>query len=326
MTAFKFAHHIGAAIALSFISLSALASVGLSSIPATAREGSITLYCPSSTPAQSVKRGSFTLLVAEQGAPTPGNGRLVVISHGSGGSPWMHADLATRLVDAGFVVAMQQHRGDHHLDNGHLGPESWARRPAEVSRAIDAVGRDARFASTLKLDKVGMYGMSAGGLTAWVLAVGRWSPAGFKQHCEAHLAEDFQTCAGLFTRLTGGMCDGLKKTVALAVLRHQFDDATPQMHTDPRIAAVVSGVHVAAVFDMASLAHPCVPVALITAARDRWLIPKFHSDRGLPACLTCQHLADLKTAGPGALLAPLPPGFTGLIGELLNDPPGFDRA
>ena len=124
MTALKFAQYIGAAIALSFISLSALASVGLSSIPATTREGSITLYCPSSKLAQRVKRGSFTLLVAEQGAPTPGNGRLVVISRGSGGSPWMHADLATRFVDAGFVVAMQQHRGDKHLDNGQSGPES----------------------------------------------------------------------------------------------------------------------------------------------------------------------------------------------------------
>ena len=30
--------------------------------------------------------------------------------------------------------------------------------------------------------------------------------------------------------------------------------------------------------------------------------------------------------GHGALLSPPPPGLTGLIGELLNDPPGFDRA
>jgi hypothetical protein len=36
-------------------------------------------------------------------------------------------------------------------------------------------------------------------------------------------------------------------------------------------------------------------------------------------------LADLPTAGHGALLSPLPPGFTGLVGDLLNDPPGFER-
>jgi predicted dienelactone hydrolase len=326
MTVFKFARHVAATTVLSIFTLSALAGVGLSSIAATAEDGTITLFYPSSTPAQSLKRGRMTLQAAEESAPVKGNGRLVVISHGSGGSPWGHADLATRLVEAGFVVAMPQHRGDNYLDDGHPGPESWVQRPAEVSRAIDAVGRDARFAGQLKLDKVGMYGMSAGGLTALVLAGGRWSPAGFKQHCEAHLAEDFQTCVGLITQLTGGLFDGIKKTVALAVIRHRFDDATPKTHTDPRIAAVVSGVPMAAVFDMASLTHPRVPLALVAAQQDRWLIPQFHSDRVVRACSSCELLADLKTAGHGALLSPLPPGFTGLLGKLLNDPPGFDRS
>jgi predicted dienelactone hydrolase len=325
MSVFKSARHIGTVIVLSLIGLSAQAGVGLSSIPATEQDGTITLFYPSSTPVQIVKRGPFTLQLAEQGRPVPGNGRLIVISHGSGGSPWVHSNLASSLVEAGFVVAMPQHRGDNYLDNGRPGPESWAQRPVEVSRAIDAVGRDARFAGMLNLNKVGIYGMSAGGFTGLVLAGGSWSSAKFKQHCEAHLAEDFQTCVGLITRLTGGILDGIKKAGALAVIRHRFDDATPQAHTDARIAAVVSGVPLAAVFDMASLAALRVPLALITAAQDRWLIPKFHSDRVLQACLQCEHLADLRTAGHGALLSPLPPGFTGLIGELLNDPPSFDR-
>lgn len=46
----------------------------------------------------------------------------------------------------------------------------------------------------------------------------------------------------------------------------------------------------------------------------------------LQACRTCEHIADFADGGHGALLSPLPPGFTGLIGDLLNDPPGFDRA
>jgi hypothetical protein len=64
---------------------------------------------------------------------------------------------------------------------------------------------------------------------------------------------------------------------------------------------------------------------LITAQNDRWLVPRFHSDRVLAACRNCEHLAHLPTAGHGALLSPLPPGFTGLLGDMLNDPPGFDR-
>jgi predicted dienelactone hydrolase len=111
-------------------------------------------------------------MLAEQAAPVRGNGRLVVISHGSGGSPWVHADLARSLVEAGFVVAMPQHRGDNYRDDRDPGPDSWTLRPQEVSRAIDAVAQDPRFAPLLKLDKVGMYGMSAGGHTALSMAGG----------------------------------------------------------------------------------------------------------------------------------------------------------
>jgi hypothetical protein len=77
---------------------------------------------------------------------------------------------------------------------------------------------------------------------------------------------------------------------------------------------------------MASLAKPRVPLGLVTAQQDRWLIPRLHSDRVLQVCTTCEHVADLPTAGHGALLSPLPPGLTGLLGDMLNDPPGFDRS
>jgi predicted dienelactone hydrolase len=248
------------------------------------------------------------------------------MSHGSGGSPWVHANLAQTLVADGFVVAMSEHRGDNYKDPGTPGPESWKRRPAEVSRAIDVVRRDARFGPLLAPDKVGMYGMSAGGHTALTLAGGRWSPARFTQHCESHIAEDFQTCVGLATRLRGGFLDGAKTTIALWVIRSRFSDATWQTYTDPRIAAIVAGVPLAADFDMASLAAPRVPLALVTARQDKWLIPRFHSDAVLAVCAACERLADFATGGHGALLSPLPPGLTGLVGDLLNDPPGFDRA
>jgi predicted dienelactone hydrolase len=289
-------------------------------------DGVVTVYYPSSHEAQTLKRGPFTFQLAWQGAPLRGNGRLVVISHGSGGSPWVHADLARALVEQGFVVAMPEHRGDNYKDPSKPGPESWQRRPGEVSRAIDVVGQDPRFGPLLALDRVGMYGMSAGGHTALSLAGGRWSPARYKAHCEAHIAEDFQTCVGLATRLNGGLLDSPKKTLALWVHRYRFRDATWRTHTDPRVAAVVAGVPLAADFDMASLAAPPVPLALVTARKDAWLIPRFHGDRVLQACAACERLADFANGGHGALLSPLPPGLSGLIGDLLNDPPGFDRA
>ena len=316
------------ATALAVFVFTAHATVGVTQVPGKDDgDGMVTIYYPSSSEAQKVTRGPFTLQVAPQGAPVRGNGRLIVISHGSGGSPWVHADLARVLVEDGFVVAMPEHKGDNFRDHSTPGPESWQRRPAEVSRAIDVVGRDARFAPLLALDKVGMYGMSAGGHTALSLAGGRWSPALMKQHCESNIREDFQACVGLATRLTGGFMDGVKETIALWVLRSKFSDATWQTHSDPRIAAVVAGVPYAADFDMGSLAKPRVPLGLVTARQDKWLHPQFHSDPVLKACApACEHVADLVKAGHGALLSPPPPGLTGLLGDLLNDPPDFDRA
>ncbi len=303
----------------------AQAGVGLSEIAATAEDGPVTLFYRTDAAEQALPRGMFTLQFAPQAVPRRGNGRLVVISHGTGGSPWVHADLARALVEAGFVVAMPEHQADNYKDHSDaIGALS--RRPAEVSRAIDAVGRDPRFAPLLDLGKVGVYGMSAGGHTALTIAGGRWSPDGFKRHCEQNLVDDFQFCVGVITKLTGGVLDGLKKWVALTVIRHRFSDTTVREYNDPRVAAVVAAVPAAAIFDMASFTTPRVPLGLVTAQQDRWLVPRFHSDRVLQACKPCEHIADLPTGGHGALLSPPPPGLTGLLGEMLNDPPGFDRS
>ena len=77
---------------------------------------------------------------------------------------------------------------------------------------------------------------------------------------------------------------------------------------------------------MASFAAPRVPLGLVTAQQDKWLLPRFHSDRVLQVCQPCEHIADASTGGHGAFLSPLPPGLTGLLGDMLNDPPGFDRS
>jgi predicted dienelactone hydrolase len=316
---------LAGALALLSVAAQAAAVVGVTQIAGKDGDGPVTVFYPSSGEAQPVKRGPFTLNLADQGAPVRGNGRLVMISHGSGGSPWVHADVARALVEAGFVVAMPEHRGDNYKDLSTPGPESWKRRPAEVSRAIDAVGRDPRFAPLLALDKVGMYGMSAGGHTALSLAGGRWSPEGMKEHCERHISEDFYSCVGLAAQLRGNFLDSYKEMLALWVLRSRFADATRYSHIEPRIAAIVAAVPYAADFDMASLAAPRVPLALVTARHDKWLIPRFHGEAVLKVCAKCERLADID-GGHGALLSPAPPGLTGLVGELLNDPPGFDRA
>lgn len=287
-----------------------------------------TFFYPTHAAEKPTHQGPFHLSWA-QDAPLQGdNGRLIVISHGSGGSPWVTADLARALVQRGFVVVLPQHQGDNYLDDSEPGPVSWKRRPLEVSRAIDLAMQLPRFKDKLAKDRVGVFGGSAGGHTALSMAGGRWSPARFRDHCAAHLAEDFSSCVGFITLLKGNWLDGPKRWLARSVIAARFRDDTPQEHHDPRVKAVVAMVPFAADFDPASLATPRVPLGLITAGKDINQIPRFHIEAIKAACLPrCTDLLTLPEAGHGAMHSPMPPLEPGSISHhLLADPPGFDRA
>lgn len=307
----------------------AAASTGLAVLPAVKGQGPLTVLYPTQAPAAELRRGPFTVQVAPDAPPAGGNHRLIVISHGSGGSVWPHFDLARTLVAAGFTVAMPLHAGDNFEDMRDVGPVSWARRPQEVSQAIDRVAADLRF-TPLQLDlrRVGMYGMSAGGLTALVLAGGRWSPAQLARHCDAHIEQDFHACVGLSLELSGGALDGAKIALARRVIRVRLgDDAAWRQWQEPRIAAVMAAVPMAAPFDMESLARPRVPFALLRAEHDAWLRPRWHSDAVHAACAArCPVWVDMRDGGHGSTLSPAPTGLGGQLARLLSDPSGFDRS
>jgi predicted dienelactone hydrolase len=313
---------------LSLAAVCTQAAVGLTQLAGLGGDGPVTVFYPSSSAAMPVRREPFTLELAEGGQPVRGNGRLVVISHGSGGSPWVHSDLARRLVEAGFVVALPEHQGDNWHDMSQVGPESWRRRPAEVSRAIDALARDARLSPLVSLDRVGMYGMSAGGHTALTLAGGRWSPSALLKHCEAHLDDDFATCVGPTVQLDGGLLDGPKKAIARAVIRQRLDDAQWYSHDEPRIKAIVAEVPFAVDFDMPSFTTPRMPLGLVRAGQDKWLTPAFHIGPVIKACTTCTVVADVPGAAHGSFLSPQPlkANLSANAARLLADPPGFDRS
>jgi predicted dienelactone hydrolase len=303
----------------------AQAAVGLTVLPRTDQRGPVTVFYPSSSPAVATTRGPFTINVAVDGSANFGNRRLVVFSHGSGGSPWPHADFAASLVDAGFIVAMPEHAGDNYKDHSKVGPETWKLRPHEVSQAIDAMQADARFAALVDFNQVGVFGTSAGGLTALTLAGARWSPANFKRHCLAHMKEDFPACVGLITRLKGDWLDPVKLKVAGWAHRMRFQDETWQQHTDTRIKAVIASVPMAAPIDMASIAQPRISVALVQSEFDPWLAPRFHGNQVQSACTSCVDIPNLPKSGHGTLMSPWPQELAQSLTPLLQDPPGFDR-
>ena len=302
-----------------------LPAMGMTVIIGAAESPPVTVFYPSSSAPTKVKRGPFTLQLALDGTATSGNRRLVVFSHGSGGAPWPLTDLARSFVDAGYIVAMPEHEGDNYKDMHKQGPASWKLRPQEVSLAIDAVQQDRRFATLIDFDRIGIYGTSAGGLTALVLAGGKWSPANFKRYCLAQMAQDFAACVGQIVQLKGNWSDAIKLTLAGWVHRLWFGDETLYGHQDSRIKAVMAAVPMVVPFDLTTLAKPAIATGLVVAGRDHWLAPNAHVRAVHAACNTCTLVLDLPEAGHGSLFSPWPEEVAKSLTPMLADPPSFVR-
>lgn len=312
---------------LPLASLGRSLNMGMLELPQ--EEGGVTtVFYPATAPETLFRRGPFELSWAAEAPAVRGNGRLVVISHGSGGSPWDQTDLARVLVQRGFIVAVPQHHGDNYQDHSESGPVSWVLRPREVSRAIDALAADARLGGLFSAQAVGVLGGSAGGHTALTLAGGLWSFSRFRDHCERHIEEDFSSCVGFATRLHGNWLDGPKLWLARRIIAARFSDETVQQYFDPRIRAAVALVPFAADYFAESLATPRIPLGLVIAAQDVNQVPAFHVDRIRRACEPrCEIIMELADAGHGVMLSPMPPlPPDSLAARLLADPAGFDRA
>lgn len=286
----------------------------------------ITLVYPTAAAAQAFTQGAFTLQVASNAAPLPvpssatsGKRTLIVLSHGTAGSALPDHTLAATLARAGFVVAQPEHRGDNWQDFSHAGPESWKTRPQDVSETIDAVARDPALAPLVDTRRVGVHGMSAGGVTGLVLAGAQWRMLNLVQHCAQNLEADIGFCLNglaahptvqLLRKSQFAMGRMLTETTVPGSFKTLHGGASPSTSTDPRpdprVVAVSLAVPVGAIFTAESLARIRIPVALSTSGNDGVLLPRFHSLHVLQHCKTCTTLSDHPLAGHFDWLSPWP--------------------
>lgn len=127
------------------------------------------------------------LMDVARNAPVEGQGLpLVVISHGNGGGPQSHADLALALASAGYVVVVPLHRGDNFTDQSHAGsPTLFSDRVSDLNAAIEYTL--SRWADANRVDgaRVGAFGMSAGGFTVLTAVGARPDMQLIGPHCQA---------------------------------------------------------------------------------------------------------------------------------------------
>lgn len=299
------------------------------------------LVYPTAVANRAVTQGPFTLQVAPDATPQRGNGRLVVLSHGTGGSLQPDMDLAQALVRAGFVVAVPLHQGDNFRDMSSAGPKSFEKRPLEVLEVINILSRTAPWSGLLQLDRVGVHGMSAGGTTGLQLAGAQWTMLTMIRHCNANLDADAGFCFN-------GATDPAKRAERAASYArarnvpeiflpselktlHGGRTPTPQApdpRPDARIAAVTLAVPVSAIFTPESLARIRIPVGLVTASADQVLVPQFHSEYVLTHCKSCTRLMELGQAGHFDVLSPWPASVAADVAQSQvrggQPTPGFD--
>ncbi|WP_374354375.1 alpha/beta hydrolase family protein [Limnohabitans sp.] len=302
-------------LAWAALSLSVQAQTGLREIHSHAMP--IRVLYPTAEANKSLHSGGIAFEAAPDAAPRPGTRRLVVLSHGSGGNPVVDHTLATTLVGAGFVVAQPLHRGDNFRDFSQAGPASWQTRPQEVSETIDTLSRDDTFGPLLRSDRVGVHGMSAGGVSGLALAGAQWRMQGVIEHCNQYLETDIGFCLNglaqqpLQQRLRRAQFALARNTPhallpsAMSAL-HGGRWPAPDPRPDPRVAAVSLLVPVGAVFTPESLARIRIPVGLTEAQGDVVLVPQFHSGHVLRHCSACSVLSSHAEAGHFDWLWPWP--------------------
>lgn len=116
--------------------------------------------------------GPLLMDVAPDGPISGRDLPLVVISHGNGGGPGSHADLALALANAGYVVAAPMHTGDNYADQSAAGSVSlFSGRNRQLHTTIDYMLRNWQGHDRIDPERIGAFGFSAGGFTV-LTAVG----------------------------------------------------------------------------------------------------------------------------------------------------------
>ncbi|BBK44643.1 dienelactone hydrolase [Allostella vacuolata] len=261
-------------------------------------------------PVAEVALGPYRAMLAADAPLAAGQGRrpVVAISHGTGGGRLSHHDTAAALARAGMVALAITHAGDNVEDASAQGTvRLMATRAANVSRALDWLFAQAPEAPQLDPRRVGVFGYSAGGATALILAGGVPEPGALPRFCRAHAGDPL--CA------------------LLPRFRDQ-DQPAPRFAPDPRVrAAVIAAPGPGILFaGTDALAMVSIPIQLWRPEADRLLRHPHHAEAIRGALPVPPEVEVVPGAGHYAFLAPCPPPLRAAAPEVCADQPGFDRA
>jgi predicted dienelactone hydrolase len=279
----------------------------------------IAIWYPSTSSEVRLTLGPTTMMVSHNAEAIQKKHPLVLLSHGTGGMNMNHHEIAAATARAGFIVVALTHPGDNYKDRSLVGKLPYfTERPGQVSRTLDAILVDTKWAGLVDLNRIGFIGHSAGGFTGLALLGATPTIANTLKHCAANFDEDLWFC-----NVSGS------KEKAIENAKNANYIPTIQGSKDTRFKAAVLIAPVGAFNDKASLAKVTVPTLIYIAAKDNVLVPKFHAEAVGAGIPNAQVITNTQ-GGHFMLVSKLnvPPGTpTGIKGaEVNDDPPGFDRS
>ncbi len=274
--------------------------------PVTGRPMDVGAFHPSPQPTRGQSFGPYDV-AATLGAPiAPGRHAIVVISHGDGGGPFSHHDLATALARRGDVVIVVSHPGGDHRDQSGLGGTGLIfGRPAQVSAALDAVAKDEALADHVDPTRIGFLGFSAGGTTGLLLAGARPDFARAEAACASRPR-------------VPGPCE--------AGGRIRDDRPGLAARPDPRIGAFALLAPASVIFPAEEIRRIMRPVAIWLGGRDTVLPPE---ENGLSTARALPERVRVRVepaAGHFTFLAPCSARMAASLPALCRDDEGVDRA
>lgn len=245
---------------------------------------------PSCSPESATTLGPYVIDISMNAAPIEGVFPLVLISHGSGGSPLVYRTLARHLARNGFIVGMPEHPFNNRNNNTLVNTvKNLTIRPKHLLMALDWFFNDKDFARFVKPDAASLIGHSMGAYTA--LAVSGGVPTSFSHESPSGLP--------------------------------QLIPVTP----DSRIKSLVLFAPASVWFKgEGALNEINIPILMFTGEKDQ-ITPCFHAQLIVDGVRNGEKIQCrvIENAGHFSFLSPFPEGMTDPSFPPSQDPPGFNR-
>lgn len=260
--------------------------------------------------------GPFTVEATRNAPPVPDNRfPVVLISHGRGGGPFSHRELASALARAGFIAVLPTHVGDA---SGHPRAPSQAQilidRPRQAEAALNAVLTDPRFSASADVGRIGMIGYSAGGYTALILAGAKPDFAYASVYCAKH--DDPGSCP------RSASSNGTNGAQGKAAIPAELVAWQPPV--DRRLKALVLMDPLAMMFEAPGLSAVRVPTMLYRPQDDSYL-GSARNSLAVVSGLPTPPAVHIVPGNHFVFIDPCPASVAASVALICRDAPGIDR-